>query len=394
MLRLAPRSTHDLSDTALKVLVVDDDSGHLEGLRRALHRDRARWDITYCTDASTPTKLLKKRNIDVVISGLATGGDDGDLLAVARDLSPATARIRLAAGGDDQLLQSARVAHQVLDVASDMQVVRTAIERLAQSRGELPEEHLRALVNDVEVLPTPSDTQRQLSEVMSRPDHDLTDVAEVVETDVALTAELVRLVNSSYFGLRKQVEGVREAVGMLGLDLVEATVASRSAFANADKLPIDAAKVNRHSQLVAAVSGFVAAAGGGSKTDRSLAVSVGLLHDIGVLILAQVAPKGADSAAQVLAFEDTDAERLAFGADRFAIGAHLLDLWAFSPRVPETIRELNRPTREIGAGTVAWSVRVAHHAIMEHGVGLPSGDDDRPWFENIEDIERELLLSD
>ena len=339
MLRLAPRSTHDLSDTALKVLVVDDDSGHLEGLRRALHRDRARWDITYCTDASTPTKLLKKRNIDVVISGLATGGDEGDLLAVARDLSPATARIRLAAGGDDQLLQSARVAHQVLDVASDMQVVRTAIERLAQSRGELPEEHLRALVNDVEVLPTPSDTQRQLSEVMSRPDHDLTDVAEVVETDVALTAELVRLVNSSYFGLRKQVEGVREAVGMLGLDLVEATVASRSAFANAAKLPIAAAKVNRHRPLVAAVW-------------------------------------------------------LAFGADRFAIGAHLLDLWAFSPRVPETIRELNRPTREIGAGTVAWSVRVAHHAIMEHGVGLPSGDDDRPWFENIEDIERELLLSD
>lgn len=386
-------SRTDLANTTLEVVFVDDDAGTLAGLRRALHRDRKRWSISYCTEASEALKVVKKRHVDVIVSGMQmTDGKGHDLLEAVRDMSPSTARIVLSAESDaDAIMHASRIAHQFVTKPCEFDDIRSTIERLAFSREDLPEERLRSIVNNVRVLPTPSDVQRKLSEVMAR-DHQLTDIAEVVETDVALVAELLRLVNSSFFGLSSRVDTVREAVGLLGMELVEALVATRSAYAGTLDVPVDVSKINRHSQDVAAVAGLAASRGGASKLDRSVAVSAGLLHDVGVLILAQVAPKGAGNAAEVLDVGDLDAERLAFGADRYAIGAHLLDLWAFSPRTTHAVRELAAPLGELGAGTVGWSVRLAHHAVSHHDIGLPAGDDDHEWFDALGAVERELLL--
>lgn len=392
MLRLAINSPRcKQAQATLDVVIVHEDRGLLEGLRREFHRDRQRWNITITPDSREAAALLRKQRVDVMISGLPVHGGV-DLLELAREASPGAARIRLAAATSPELVAAAaHAAHQVLPPTTDLAEMRATVVRLAASRDTLPEERLREIVGEVEVLPSPSDVQRRLAEVMQS-EHTLADVAAVVESDVALAAELLKLVNSSFFGLPNRVEGMREALGLLGLELIEATVASRSAFADVADLPIDAAKINRHSQQVAAVAGYASAVGGVSRMDRGLAVSAGLLHDVGLLVLAQVEPVGSESAAAVLAVEDLDAERLAFGADRYAVGGHLLDLWGFSPRTPEAIRELHRPNAELGLGTVGWAVRLAHHAVTEYDIGLPDGPHDRDWFEELAEVERALLL--
>ncbi|MEM1332827.1 MAG: HDOD domain-containing protein [Actinomycetota bacterium] len=375
-------------------MLVDESGTRLDDLRRAFHRDRKRWTLTFCQTAAEALEHVRRHPTDVIVSAMPEESSmDDSLYETARVVRPSAARILLTGAQDPRrIMLVQRAAHQVLTGASGPDEIRAAIERLASSRRDIPDEQLRSIVNDVRVLPTPSDVQRRLSDVLSRR-HDLVDVAEVIETDVALTAELLRLVNSSFFGLAHSVATVREAVGLLGLELVEATVAARSAFSEHLAIPIDVGAINRHSQNVAGVAGLVAASGGVSKLDRSLAVSAGLLHDIGVLVLAQLTPRGAGDAAEVLAVEDLDAERLAFGVDRFTVGAHLLDVWGFSSRTPTTIRELQAPIRSVGAGTVGWSLRVAHHAVVAHGVLPPTDDDHREWFDQIVAIERELLVA-
>lgn len=79
---------HDLAGSTLDVVFGDDDAGTLDGLRRALHRDRQRWSISYCTSAADAIKAVKQGHADVIVRGMhMTDAHGRALLESVRDIT-------------------------------------------------------------------------------------------------------------------------------------------------------------------------------------------------------------------------------------------------------------------------------------------------------------------
>ncbi|RYG88041.1 HDOD domain-containing protein, partial [bacterium] len=78
----------------------------------------------------------------------------------------------------------------------------------------------RSLEGSIKELPPLPTAVLKILEVMARPDPSANDIEAVVASDPALTAKMLRVVNSAYYGLARQISNVGQAVVILGLQQV------------------------------------------------------------------------------------------------------------------------------------------------------------------------------
>lgn len=200
------------------------------------------------------------------------------------------------------------------------------------------------------------------------------DFERVIRPDPALTANLLRVANSAYFGLRCRAESVRQAVALLGVKRV-CEVATSASFAPVipARLPgyeVDAASFWTHSVAVAVFS---------EKLAKELAVgspellfTAGLLHDIGKLVVgAFVAEEQGEILKRVRAGTSfVEAERQVLGTDHCALGAMVAQEWSLPPAVGGVARWHHRPG-ETPPGADARMVALVHAAdALAHAMGF------------------------
>jgi putative nucleotidyltransferase with HDIG domain len=174
------------------------------------------------------------------------------------------------------------------------------------------------------------------------------DIGALVESDIAMCAKVLQLVNSSFFGLGRRISSAREAVGYLGIAPLRALVVSAGAFrAFAPAGPIDGFSVDAletHSTLVARVAAALL-------TDRQQAAeafTAGMLHDVGKLVLAAHQP---DQLAALLARARElgqplhSIEREYAGVTHAEVGAYLLTLWGLPHAIVEAVAHHHAPSR-------------------------------------------------
>ncbi|MFK7917323.1 MAG: HDOD domain-containing protein [Ilumatobacter sp.] len=353
----------------LSILFVDDDRSVLDGLRRALRTERDAWRMEFCESGEAALAAMSNQSFDVVVSDMRMPGMDGaEFLAEVRRLSPSSARIVLSGYAEfASLVRSSQVAHQFLDKPCDTEVIKASVERIARCRAAVAPSAIRDLLGALEVLPTPGKTYEELATAMQG-DYDIATLGAIVSGDIALTAEILRLVNTPFFGLVRSLVSVDEAVGFLGSDVLTAIVASRSVFVDVADGPVDVAGVNKHSRSTANLAAKFAECSGAAKSARAEAFAAGLLHDVGVLALAGATHLHGPRFLQTLDFDDVLTERLEFGVDRFSIGQHLLMLWGFSDVVVDAVIEMAHPLELAPRDGVGWIVRVAHEALTSGAV--------------------------
>ncbi|MDQ1648917.1 MAG: hypothetical protein QOG60_974, partial [Frankiaceae bacterium] len=182
---------------------------------------------------------------------------------------------------------------------------------------------------------------------------------------VGTTARVMKLVNSAFLGLRRQVTDVREAITVLGLRTISAVVLSAEVMAAFDKLRavpgLDADALSSHGLA----TGVVARA---LLVDRNMADDAfisGLLQDVGQLALASAAPDAfrhclAEAAWRNLPLHEVEREIL--GCDHAQTGAALLVLWQMPEPVVTAVAATHTPLTDsldtpLG---VAATVRLAH----------------------------------
>ncbi len=356
----------------LTILFVDDDAAAMSGVIRALQRVHSDWDLQFVDNGAAALDVVAAQPVDVVLCDLRLTGRGGvELLREVRNLSPTTARVILSTDGDRRaIFDSTRVAHQYSEKPVNIDRLRQTIERIASCRVGLPADTVEAVLGAADELPTPGPIHDQLVAEL-RGDYTIRSLERIVTSDVALTAELLRLVNSAFFGLVRRLERVGDAITFLGVDVMSAIVASRSIFRPDPDSIVDVEAVNHHSQAVAALA---AAAHGGTASGAHLktqAFAAGLLHDVGVLALAQVRPDGISraEAAGVLADHDLVHERLRFGADRYSVGRYLLSLWGFDSEIAAAVGALGHPVSAVERTGLTWTLRIAHEAVQSGRLG-------------------------
>ncbi len=230
----------------------------------------------------------------------------------------------------------------------------------------LPE--LIAGTTELAALPA---TSVRLLELLDDPDVRAEAVAAVIERDPSLTANLLKLSNSAYYGMRRRVGTVREALLHLGSRTV-LTIAFATSMGEVMRGPMSGYRLPRRRLWSHALATGVAAARlcgpGAPAATRDRAFTAGLVHDIGKLLLDRLLQRQIEQLPpSVEARALLVAERSLLGFDHAQAGAALGEAWNFPPDLVEAIGRHHEPPRDAPAlvRVVAAANLVAAH-IGEH----------------------------
>ena len=219
------------------LLFVDDEPRVLQGLQRQLHPMRSEWSMHFMDGAARALEFMASHPVDIVVSDMIMPGMDGaQLLTEVAKRHPQTVRIILSGHAErEAVLRLVGPAHQYLSKPCDADELRKAIVRAFALRDLLGNEHLKQLTTRIKNLPTLPSLQKQLTEELRKESPSLENIGQLISRDVGMTAKILQLVNSAFFGLAQPIGSPTEATAYLGLNTIRALVLSMGIFYNTSK---------------------------------------------------------------------------------------------------------------------------------------------------------------
>ncbi|MEQ8207698.1 MAG: response regulator, partial [Woeseia sp.] len=186
----------------MNVLFVDDEPNILDGLRRTLRPLRNEWTAQFMTSGDDALAYLAENNCDVVVTDMKMPGMDGAaFLQAVRERHPDCIRIALSGETDNHLIyRCVQHAHQYIAKPCDADTLAATVRRATSLRALMTDASLKTLVSQLSTLPSmPKQYQLIMRELQSE-NPSLNAVGEIIESDVAMTAKILQLVNSAFFG--------------------------------------------------------------------------------------------------------------------------------------------------------------------------------------------------
>ena len=239
-----------------------------------------------------------------------------------------------------------------------------------------------AAIRDLPMLPA---AVLELVEMLGRDDIDMVALAAKMSFDPGLATKMMRLANSSFYGVPRHVTSVSAATAVLGLRTVR-TVVFAAAFTRSFEPPacrgFDFAAFWRHAIGSAVAAKLVAAAIG---AEPEPAFTAGLMHDIGQLVLATCLP---ERYAEVLeqhqrsGCEIEAAEQQGLATDHAAVGAMAAERWRFPAEIAAAIGAHHDAPAHAAADSLACIVRVSGQlveALDQDACGAMPAACDRAW---------------
>jgi len=193
-------------------------------------------------------------------------------------------------------------------------------------------------------------------------------VVNILNRDPAMTANVLKLSNSAFYGARREISSVQEALVMLGNRAVM-TIAFASGMATVMRRDLDGYNVSRsrfwdHSVLAASAASFAAEKLGFSDY-KCEAFTAGLVHDVGMLVIdAHLVSNGKNLVTAEPAFDVSGSERRLLGFDHCEAGAMLADNWGFPPVLCYSIKYHHDPQLADQWPEVVRSVAVGNLLAM------------------------------
>jgi putative nucleotidyltransferase with HDIG domain len=336
----------------MNVLFVDDESNVLSGLRRLLRGQRSEWDMEFASSGSEALQLMEKRPVDVIVSDMRMPHMNGaELLAkVAKDY-PKTVRLILSGQSENEkILRSIGPAHQFLSKPCDPDVLIATIQRACGLQNQLQHPTLRQVVAQISFLPSLPALYRNLVHELESDSSSMEQIGAMIGGDIAMSAKVLQLVNSSFFGLAQHVSCPKHAVALLGLNVIRPLVLLAGAYSQCDNPDLDGYSLEKsiqHSLSVATLARKIASSQSSNNQLIDDSFIAGMMHDIGKLILAvnmreryqEILLRARDTKTSIWR---TEIETL--GTSHAEIGAYLLTLWGFPNSIVEAVAWHHQPS--------------------------------------------------
>ncbi|MCK4952008.1 MAG: HDOD domain-containing protein [Gammaproteobacteria bacterium] len=206
---------------------------------------------------------------------------------------------------------------------------------------------IQILIDKAGSLASLPDIFFKVNELVNDARSSASDIGRAIEQDAALSARLLKIVNSPYYNFPSSIDTISRAITIIGTrdlrDLVLATTVTRT-FSGMDNDLIDMEKYWRHN-LYCAVAGRILAQQRHVKNTERLFVA-GLLHDIGSLVMYQTIPELSNEALQRTQSDGTPlyiAEKEIIGFSHGDVGAALLQKWKLPDSLIETVKYHHEP---------------------------------------------------
>jgi putative nucleotidyltransferase with HDIG domain len=248
------------------------------------------------------------------------------------------------------------------------------IERAITLNQWLCKAEFRLILPRLRTIPSLPESHRQVVEALRNPDFEVDDVARLIGQDVAMTAQLLKIVNSAALGLAQPVHSIATAVGVLGVARLQSLVMSAWAFFFADEKMCRGFNPSAEWNHALAVAQIAEKIGKEQKAKPDLleqAFIAGVLHDIGKLMLAANSP---EAYADILALAEKQkqavwqAEKEVLGYTHAEVGACVLGLWGLDLSIVEAVARHHDPALAAGdaLSKLIYDANLESHAGESH----------------------------
>ncbi|MBX3383330.1 MAG: HDOD domain-containing protein [Phycisphaeraceae bacterium] len=357
----------------LSALFVDDEQNILDGLRRMLRPMAGEWRCQFVTCGARALEIMAEQPVDVIVSDMRMPGMDGAaLLGRVRVMYPDTVRFVLSGHAErDDILKAVGPIHQFMQKPCESAALRAALARVTRMRRVLSLPELRGVVSCVESLPALPESQRRLMLELEHPECNATTVGRIIASDVAMTAKILQLVNSAFFGAARTISTPVEAVTRLGVNTIRSLVMSMRVFdAVAGGEATGLGGLWKRSLDVSARARATAERLGIESDGVNNAALAGMLHEVGRLAVASRNPellKRAIDTSRQRVVGMVEAEHGVYGATQGEIGGYMLALWGFADEVVDAVSFQAMPGRS-GVST-RGALTAVHMAVSACEMG-------------------------
>jgi putative nucleotidyltransferase with HDIG domain len=334
------------------ILFVDDEAMVLDGLHRMLRAMRHEWQMTFASSGPEALEILEKGSFDVIVTDMRMPGmDGGQLLNEVKERHPNVVRIILSGhSAKEKILHSIGPVHQYLSKPCDAEALKSTVSRACAMRHLLNSDSLISLVSAIESLPSLPSLYAEIMEEMNSQESSISRVGEIISKDVAMSAKVLQLVNSSFFGHPVHVSNPSRAAALIGLETLKALVLGVKIFSefSGSDFPgyCTIANLWEHSVATGFLAKDTAESLGREQAEIDDCFLAGLMHDLGKLILLEKLPSACEEIVEDAAATGSSlikAEQEALGTTHAQVGAYLLGIWGFSESIVDAIAFHHQP---------------------------------------------------
>lgn len=234
---------------------------------------------------------------------------------------------------------------------------------------------LTELIQKVDDIPVLPDIVYRVITLTEDPNSTITDLEQVILQDQSLTARILRLANSAYYGYTRTISTISEAVILLGFstmrNIVLAATMNKFLVSEVPGYGLDKGELWRHSQACAITAWHLARRIKMKNPDK--AYTAALLEDIGKVILSVYMKEAYESVLVRLEQEGEsflNVEQEILGFDHAQVGGKIAEKWNLPPDLVETITYHHNPEKAFIDPLLTSVVHVANALVMMMGIGL------------------------
>lgn len=391
--RLIWHDQHLRNMSAAKSLILQDDQGRVQVIiaadrlldLKAVNRQLGR--ELNATSREDIRKFCATHKLDSIpalpkLAGLQTLVDKSlmDRKELLLDSGSEEQLVRIGRSEFEQILEGATLCDISVPLApleaedfntSDTDQILGAVRNFTQLR-------IKQRLEETLELPPLSDTAQRIIKLRVNPNADISDLAQIVETDPSLAAQVVSWAASPYYSAPGKIKSIHDAiVRVLGFDMV-LNLALGLSLGKTMQIP----KQGPHGTLpywqqavymAATIEGLVTAIPRDHRPSFGMAYLCGLLHNFGYLILAEVFPPYYQAYCDMADANPHVAhqaiERHLIGVTREQLASTLMSLWSMPEEVVVGLRHQNNPEYKGDNAAYAKLIFVAKRLLLQHNIG-------------------------
>ena len=263
--------------------------------------------------------------------------------------------------------------------AADIHGKNTSCAKVHRTEGGQPADDLKAkIVQSIKDLPPMPQVVIRIQNLLADLNSDTKQLAEMIESDQAIAAKVLKMANSAFYGMSGKISSVHQASLLLGYQtLGEIVTMAGAANLLAGKMPgygYDSQDLWKHSVSVAFTCKLIAAIK--NKDLIYEAHTAGLIHDVGKIILDRYIMEQKDKIADYMDQEEKtflDAERYFFGFDHAEIASEICRSWKIPENITLSIGCHHQPSISNG-DELSYMLHIADYVATMGGIGYDDDD--------------------
>ncbi len=334
------------------VLFVDDTEVILKGYKRLLPQLYKDWTFHFADSGIDALEILEAVDMLLIVSDFNMPFMDGaHLLDIIAEKYPTTIRMLQSASTDiNDNLRTVRSAHRFLAKPLNQKEFTEVLDQIIYLEDTLELAQTRSMITSVSTIPTIPSVYLELVSKLEDSQSSMKEIGELVSQDIGLSAKILELVNSSFFGITNRVTTPENAVTLLGMEVIKGVVVTLDLFSQFTPLTMrefDILYIMEHSFQTAQLSRVIGKHEGLSDEECDTLYTAALLHNIGKLLFITSYPKvyGTFTDEMITTFSPMwEVEQRLIGTTHNEVGAYLLGLWGFSNDTIKIIRYYHKPS--------------------------------------------------